>query len=91
MIEAFQIHSYLYHQLKRALNVASDSNLNSFIGKFIFSAFGDREREQRLLGPGYTMPVDVSKFKLKHQTVNQKSVHMPESEYDPSINVVLGL
>ena len=83
--------SYLYHQLKRALNVAADSNRKAIIGKFIFSAFGDQEREQRLLGPGYTMPVDVSKFKLKHQTVNRKSAAIPESEYHPSKNGILGV
>ena len=80
--------SYLYHQLKRVLNVASNSNFNAFSSKFIFSAFGDRERENRLLQRGYTMPVDVSKFKLKHQTVNRKYAPIPESEYDPSIKSV---
>ena len=80
--------SYLYHQLKRVLNVASNSNFNAFSSKFVFSAFGNQERENRLLQRGYTMPVDVSKFKLKHETVNQKSVPMPESEYDPSIKSV---
>ncbi|MDB4139225.1 hypothetical protein N9746_01755 [Candidatus Thioglobus sp.] len=83
--------SYLYHQLKRALNVAAESNRKAIIGKFIFSAFGDREREQRLLGPGYTMPVDVSKFELKHETVNRKSAAIPESEYHPSKNGILDL
>ena len=75
--------SYLYHQVKRILNVDMSKAGNS---KFVFSPFGSREREQALLGPGDTMPVDVSKFELKHETVNQKSVPMPEFEYDPSIN-----
>ena len=79
--------TYLYHQVKRILNVDMGTSINS---KFIFSAFGSRKREELLLGKGETKPVDVSKFKLKHQTVNRKSAAIPESEYHPSKNGILG-
>ena len=80
--------SYFYHQVKRIFNVGTNRNLNSFLDKFIFSAIGDRIREQALLKPSETKIIDVSKFELKHNTENRKMPPEPELEYDPLVSAV---
>ena len=75
--------TYLYHQVKRMINVDMSSAVKS---KFIFSAFGSKEREESLLRRAKSTPVDVSEFPLKHQTINRKSAPMPESDWHPMKN-----
>ena len=76
-------HTYIYHQIKRMINVDMSSSIKN---KFIFTAFGGREREKALFTKSLSTPDDVSKFKLKHQTINRKLAAIPEYSWHPMEN-----